>query len=157
MSIKKIVPTEKDWGNYLENLDIKWAFEKFGNRTLFDSLKYCKENPVSAFECFIHMPPIPFQYYIFAYPLILTSNDYLKGKLSGNMASDIASCFINIVILKLKESPTEILPVMENLFPALKIVALNQELYEADVSIYGEFSKQLNEIEKLYSFAKKSI
>lgn len=34
------IPTEQDWGNYLEDLDTKWAYHRFAGRTIGEVLPY---------------------------------------------------------------------------------------------------------------------
>jgi hypothetical protein len=71
-------------------------------------------------------------------------------------ASDGASCFLLILKGKLKEFPDFVLPVMEELMPVAEYIACNQELFQADVNIYGSFPEHLAEIKALYLKAQIS-
>ncbi len=39
---------------------------------------------------------------------------------------------------------------MDDLFPAIELVAMNQEKYEAAADIYGDFREQLSRIKSLW-------
>lgn len=65
--------------------------------------------------------------------------------------SDAASCFLNLVARKLEEHPRYIVPIMEQLLPAIEFVASHQTEYDADEGIYGNFLEKLDRIRALYA------
>jgi hypothetical protein len=46
-------------------------------------------------------------------------------------ASDAASCFLDLVQEKLEKAPTYILPIMDQLLPAVRHIAKNQTSFDA--------------------------
>ena len=65
-------------------------------------------------------------------------------------APDAASSFLNLVEQKLKTEIDSIAPIMKDLLPAIEFVAMNQERYDADRDIYGDFREQLARIKSLW-------
>ena len=96
------------------------------------------------------MPLIPFQYYLYALRNYVMS----ERVLASEMSSDAASCFLGLVILKLRDAPTSIISIMEDMLPAVEYVASNQMLFDADIDIYGDFIEKLSEIKRLLLIAK---
>ena len=90
------------------------------------------------------MPIKPFQYYIFGYRDFVLARDF-----DNYEASDAASSFLNLVISKLKEQPEFVKPILPDLMEDIEFIANNQELYEADESIYGNFKEKLQTIMSL--------
>jgi hypothetical protein len=66
-----------------------------------------------------------------------------------NWASDSASCFLELVEEKLNKQPHYILPIMSELMKAVRFAAQNQQRYEVEEKIYGNFQAALGRIESL--------
>jgi hypothetical protein len=92
------------------------------------------------------MPRIPFQYYMLGFRDFINS-----GTFESPEASDVASCFISLVLEKLEEHSDYILSLMPELLPTIEYVAKNQTKFEAEKSIYGSFLEQFKRIQTLYT------
>jgi hypothetical protein len=139
------VPTEADWGNYEADLDQKYAHDLFVGRTNQEMLPHFQRNVIERTDELRWMPETPFRYYMIGFRDFLMAEEFDSG-----WTSDAASCFLDFTLQKLKKQPTHILPVMPELLPALRHVAQNQGLFDADQSIYGDFQEKLAQIEALY-------
>src|SRR5215467_6534550 len=64
-------------------------------------------------------------------------------------ASDAAGCFLALVEEKLQKQPDCILPIIDDLLPAMRFVSRNQALFDAKESIYGNFHERLARIQEL--------
>ncbi len=138
------IPNKTDWGNYSDNLDTLYAYKKFGGKTNKEMQKYFKVNVVErAFEI-RSMPLKPFQYYMLGLKEHIDSEDF--GQFEESSAT---SCFIELVLDTLKEKPEYINPILDQLLSTLNYIAENQEYYEADIDIYGDFREKLKNIKLL--------
>ena len=147
---KDQIPTEKDWAGYENDMDAAYAHKIFfgkSNDQVQDEFKRCVIERVSELR---FMPKAPFQYYVLGLRDHVMNRDFDDAWDKG---SDAASCFLKLVLQKLKEQPAYILPVIQELMPAVEFVAKNQTIYEADPQIYGDFGEILNEIRELGGIA----
>ena len=139
------VPTEAEWGDYGADLDAADAHEMFGGRTNEEMLPHFRRNVIERTDELRWMPEVPFRYYMLGF------RDFMmEGVFDFLEASDAASCFLGLVLEKLEKQPGYILPVMPELLPAVRHVAMNQASFEADESIYGSFAEKVRRIEALY-------
>jgi hypothetical protein len=132
------IPSEEDWDNYKEDLDATYAHNLFIGKSNEQMLPEYKGRVLARWEDIFSMPKKPFQYYIFGFRefVILQNFGFCES-------SDAASSFLNLILVKLEKQPDYILPVIEKLFPDIEFLANNQELYDADESIYGNFKDKL--------------
>jgi hypothetical protein len=91
------------------------------------------------------MPETPFRYYMIGLRNFVSAVKFE----SGRNAADAASCFLSLVLEKLKGQPIYILPIMPELLPTLRHVAQNQASFDAPPEIYGDFIQILSQIEAL--------
>ncbi len=146
--MKSDIPTEKEWGAYQDDLDQNYAHGIFAGRDLIQVIPSFARSSIERAEDLRFMPTIPFRYYIFAFCEFITSAEVLI--LNGGMdASDAASSFLNLVIYKLEHQKDDIAPVINEVMPFVERVAMNQNLYEADIDIYGDFKEKFFLIKKL--------
>jgi hypothetical protein len=144
------IPTELDWGDYEADLDQNWAHDHYCGRSNEQVQKYFHNNPIEAASDLQFMPEIPFRYYMLGY------RDFVVARDSDECTtSDAAGCFLNLVTQKLEQEPRHIVPIMPELLPALEYVATDQEEFEAEIEIYGNFPKQLARIRELYEGSKE--
>ena len=145
----KLIPTEAQWENYWDDLDTNYAHRIFfgkSNEEMQEEFRRCVIERVDEIRW---MPKIPFQYYIFGL------RDYVMERNFGFYdSSDAASCFLGLISEKLKKQPHYVKPVFQELLPSLRFVSENQELYDADIDIYGSFIEKYNEIISLFEGIK---
>jgi hypothetical protein len=136
------VPTYDDWGSVdREDLDASQAFDTFGNKSFAEARALFAENALFFQECLSSMPKNPFRFYVRA--LV----DYLESSDSAG-DSDGASSFLNLVGDTLKRQRELLDEETEKLLlAASRQITGRQAFYDADESIYGRFSTQLEEIE----------
>jgi hypothetical protein len=140
------VPSEEDWGNYKADLDQKHAHSVFAGRTNAEMQPFFRRNPVEMTDELRWMPEVPFRFYMLGF------RDFVMARNFGFLnASDAASCFLGLVLEKLEKYPNHIIPIMPDLLPALEYVGQNQALFQADESIYGNFSEKLSSIKAVYA------
>uniref|UniRef100_UPI0040566737 hypothetical protein n=1 Tax=Candidatus Electrothrix sp. TaxID=2170559 RepID=UPI0040566737 len=138
------IPTEKDWIGYEKDLDAKYAYKTFYGKTNEEMQSAFRYNVIERVDEIRFMPRGAFQYYIFGL------RDYVIRQDFGFYdSSDAASCFINLILEKLRKDPEFIRPIISDLLPDLEFVAENQKLYEADGEIYGDFRVMYRDIVRL--------
>jgi hypothetical protein len=140
------IPTEANWGNYHNDLDREYAHKLFAGRTNEEMLPHFRRNVIERTDELRWMPEIPFRYYMLGFRDYIMAGDFPHLK-----ASDAASCFLGLILEKLQKHPDAILPIMPELFPAARYVAMHQSSFEATESIYGNFQEKLRQIESLYT------
>jgi hypothetical protein len=150
------IPSKEDWGNYERDFDTKYAYEKFGGKTLEEVMVYVETAALGASECLSYMPEIPFQYYIFSFEKFLITAQLMDDEYAKTEATGGASTFLRLVLDKLTTNPWMILPVMEELMPVLEYVSSHQSYFDADIEIYGSFSALLEQIKGMYQIALNS-
>ena len=139
------VPTEKEWGNYQSDLDQTYAHNLFAGHTNQEMLPHFRINVIERTDELRWMPEVPFRYYMLGF------RDFVMGGEFDHLdAPDAASCFLGLVLDKLEKQPDYVLPIMPELLPAVRHIALNQASYDASESIYGSFPEKLKRIEALY-------
>ena len=139
------VPTEADWGDYQADLDQNYAHKLFASRTNLEMLPHFRRNVIERTDELRWMPEVPFRYYMLGF------RDFvMAGEFDDTWASDAASCFLSLVLQKLEKQPGYILPIMSQLLPAVRHVAMNQASFDASEGIYGSFQEKLAQIEALY-------
>jgi hypothetical protein len=139
------IPTEADWGDYRSDFDQEWAHGKFAGKSNDEMQQYFREIPIEAAEDLRFMPEIPFRYYILGFRDRVMSGGFEPYD------SDAASCFLHLVVEKLKSQPRHIVPIMPELLSAVEYVAHNQAAFDAEESIYGSFPETLKQIQALYN------
>jgi hypothetical protein len=143
---KTQIPTETDWGSYASDLDQKYAHEYFAGRSNEEMQPHFRHNPIEATSELGFMPEVPFRYYMLGLRDFVMSSDFQPLD-----ASDAASCFLRLILEKLKSQPNHIVPVMPELLPAIRYVVNNQAKFEAAEKIYGNFRETLAQIESLFA------
>jgi len=145
------VPTEADWGDYQADLDQTYAHKLFAGRTNQEMLPHFRSNVIETTDELRWMPEVPFRYYVLGF------RDFvMAGEFNHLEASDAASCFLGLVLEKLEKQPGYILPILPDLLPAVRHVAMNQASFDANERIYGSFLETLGRIEALYEMLGKS-
>ena len=146
------VPTEADWkddadaDHTLYSLDVTHAFQTFAGKANQEMQSRFFQNVLGCAEDLDYLPRIPFQYYMLGF------RDFvMAGNFGWCDSSDAASSFLNRICRKLKEQPHFIRPIMPDLMPAVIYVSENQQLFDADVDIYGNFKAIRRLIEELYT------
>jgi hypothetical protein len=139
------VPAEEDWGNYSNDLDQEYAHRIFAGKSAEQVMPEFERNVIERASELRFMPEVPFRYYMLAF------KDYVLSDLVvlNSLAPDAASCFLGLIIEKLRVSPEVIAPIMDELMPVVLHVAANQEKFGADLDIYGDFREMLVEIQSL--------
>jgi len=136
------IPTVEDWGNWESDLDKSFAFRLYGGKSNSDMLDRYLVAPIEVASELQFMPKKPFQYYMLGFKdSVLTRNH------SEFVLPDAASCFLRLVLNKLSKQKEFIIPIMSQLAEAIVYISDNQEIYQADPDIYGDFKeieKQIN-------------
>jgi len=87
------IPTEQDWANPYDDLDIITAKKSFFGKNLEEAEELFVKNALCYQEDIMWMPSVPFQYYVHAYM------NYLLGRQS-EQDTDAASSFLSLVEFK---------------------------------------------------------
>jgi hypothetical protein len=139
------VPTEADWGNYEADLDQSHAHRLFAGRTNPEMLPRFRENVIERTDELRWMPEVPFRYYFLGF------RDFvMAGEFNHLEAGNAANCFLGLILEMLEKQPTYVLPIMPQLLQAIRHVAGNQTLFDANERIYGSFQEKSRLIESLY-------
>ncbi len=137
----KKIPTEKEWFGYQNDIDARYAHKIFYGKSNEEMQSALRDNVLERVDEIRFMPIGAFQYYIFGL------RDYVIRQNFGYYdASDSASCFLGLILEKLQKSPEYILPVIPELMADIEFVVSNQDIYEADEEIYGDFKNLYQQI-----------
>lgn len=138
-------PGLAEWGQESDDLDESYARRIFFGKSVEQTFPLFARNVIERASELRFMPVACFQYYMLAY------RDYLllESTLSNDMAPDAASCFIGLVLEKLEHNPKSVMPLIPEILPTLRHLALRQEEYDADLDIYGNFAEKVAAIERL--------
>lgn len=146
------VPAEKEWGNYWQDLDREYAHRIFAGKTIKEVQPDFRRNVIERTDELRFMPAVPFRYYIIAFKDFIMCGGFDKLD-----ASDAAACFLGLIGEKLRKNPGMVMPVMDDLLPALEYIAEHQDAFEADIKIYGDFRIEFESIRKRYEDLKKNM
>lgn len=139
------MPGIKEWAGDADDLDLQYAQEFFFGKSQEDAVELFAENPIERADNIRWMPSGPFRYYIRAFAAYLRKSESLKDF----MVSSAASCFLELLEEKLTNAPNTIAPVLPDVLPVAEYIAQNQDLFDADVDIFGDFFKQFERIQEL--------
>lgn len=141
------VPSESDWENYQDDIDATHAHDLFIGKTNEQMREQFQRCVIERTDELRFMPKIPFRYYMLGFGLYIRS---IKIPDSSNMdTADAASCFINLVEEILNARPDDINPIMSDLLPTVEYIAANQESFDCDIEIYGNFPEKYQSIKNL--------
>lgn len=137
------VPNRSDWGDIdKKDLDANWAFKQFFGKSFTEAESMFQENAMYYQEDLQSMPSSPFNFYAPALAKYITSQ-------RARDDSDGASSFLNMVKWVLQNQREIVAKETEQLLvEASDYVAKNQQLYDADVDIYGSFSETYSKIQQ---------
>ncbi|EGM76987.1 hypothetical protein Rhein_2927 [Rheinheimera sp. A13L] len=139
------IPGLQDWLGYKDDIDSRFAFEIFFDKTRAELQPLFKRNVIERTDELRFMPVRAFQYYIFALRDYIVDEHYSSGD------SDCAvDCYFSLVQEKLDVAPDAILPVMELLLPSLHFIASNVAAYKINEDIYGSISQRLQTLLQRY-------
>jgi len=133
------IPTKQDWGNYNEDLDVRYAFKLYGGKSIEDSMEYFLNAPIERASELRFAPFGIYQYYVNCFIKHLTSE-------IGAEESDMASVFLSLARDMSEKYPVEFSEFYPKIEDAINYVAENQEFYDADCDIYGSFNELKSEI-----------
>lgn len=138
------IPSEKDWAGYERDIDARYAHKIFFGKSNEQMQSAFRDNVIEKTDEIRFMPTSAFQYYVFGLRDFVIRRQFVDYE-----SSDAANCFLGLVLEKLRKEPHTIVPVIDQLLPDLEYVARNQDLYEADKDIYGDFMETFEEILRL--------
>jgi len=143
------IPTNYDWGNYIQDLDQISAYNIFAGKSNTEVQKLFSDNVIERTDEIRFMTIKPFQYYMIGFKQYLMSIEF-----DEDSAADAVSCFIRLVEEKLTNKPEYIIPIMDEIYPVVQHIAEHQLDYDADLIIYGDFTEMLSRILVLYEKTK---
>ncbi len=139
-------PSQEEWGNINKNsLDEYCAYSHFYTKSFDEAVDMFAKNALYHQEDLTYMPIKPFNFYVKAFVKYILSNK-AKGDADG------ASSFLDMVEWKL-ETEADIISsdIKKLLIETSKKVSTNQQFYDADQDIYGDF---LEKYEKIKQYEK---
>lgn len=142
----EIIPTLSDWGEIDPvDYDAQYAFDKYINKSIDDMMEMLRSSLMErAFEL-QYMPDKVFNYYI------LGLKKYIEETPLNDDTSTAVSIFFNLIEERVDKEPNAIKEVYSELKPLIYQIASNQEKFDADEDIYGNFMDKYNLIESKMS------
>ena len=137
------IPSKNDWGKIdPKDLDANWAYKQFIGKSFSEAESMFRENALYYQEDLQSMSEIPFNFYVQAL------EKYIISKAAKN-DSDGASSFLGMVAWMIKKRQSILSKEnKEKLLSASDHIANNQNFYDADIDIYGNFTEKLKEIHR---------
>lgn len=146
-------PSTADWGDTTGDLDLDYAFRKFGGKTYQEAINLFETTDLlSRVEDLSVMPDKAFRYYMLAYRDFVLSPRVFEINY-GVDASTAADSFLNLVTRRLETDPASIKPILSDLLPAAQYISERQAEYSADEDIYGKFPDAMLRIQALAAAA----
>ena len=133
------IPARKDWGNYKEDFDVRYAYKLYGGKSIDDSMEYFVTSPIERASELRFAPFKIYQYYVNCFIRYLTSE-------KASEESDMASVFLGLARDMSEKYPVEFSEFYLKIQGAINYVVENQEYYDADYDIYGSFRDVRSEI-----------
>lgn len=137
------IPSKGDWGDLSDN-DVLEAFEHFSGKSNNELQISFKNNVIQRCSNLRWMPIQPFKYYILGLKQYIESEDYGVFDLP-----DAASCFIELVEEKAISNESEMKATYPKIRGFIEHLVENQDKYEADEDIYGDFKEKADNIAAL--------
>lgn len=141
MSENRAIPGKQEWGNPVEeDLDAHYAYHNFYGKSLSEAEQMFQQNALHFQEDLGAMPAIPFNFYVMAFITYIIS-DYAEGDADG------ASAFLRMTHWQTKQRGELISEeVASAMLAASASVVQRQSFFDADTTIYGEFSEHYKAI-----------
>ena len=137
------VPGETEWAGREQDLDVQYAYHRYFGKTT-DDVKYdFRDLVIERASELRFVPRSVFQYYVFAWIDLFESPGESVGQ------SDCASVFLNLLRDREEADPGSVAEIYAELRVTVEYVAANQEFFDADVDIYGDFRDRAADIKAL--------
>ncbi len=140
----KAIPNVQDWGEIGDDFELETVFNIYGGKSNKEMEPRFLVSPVEASSELQIMPAVPFQYYILGF-----RDSVMSLKHDQFVLADSGSCFLRLILYKLRNSSDSIKPIFKSLENAIEYISTNQEKYDADEDIYGKFYDLKKEIYEL--------
>ena len=135
-----MIPKEKDWKNYQDDLDTNWAFKKFFGKSISEAKKAFFDSPLERSFDLTYMAEIPFRYYMIAF------RDYVQERNFPYMDCGSSYCaYVDTILVMLNDNPEHILPILGDVLPLAEEIAEKQEEYEISENIFGNYASKIAE------------
>jgi hypothetical protein len=138
------VPGPAEWAGYETDLDVRDAHRMLFGKTVQDAAtehNFGGGRAISRMDELLFMPTRAFQYYVFAFAEYL-----MTGAAKGD--PDAASPFLSLLEAREKRDPGSVAQIYEKLAPFVEYVGANQEHFDADQDIYGNFRERADGIRR---------
>lgn len=134
-------PTKGDWGIIdKDDIEMQYAFEMFIGKTQDEAWEMCDDNALNYQEELQSLPEYPFNFYAQILAKYIVSKDAIND-------ADGAGSFLSMVAWMLKTQGNNIYAETKVLLIAsAKYVAKNQNFYDAEFDIYGDFKDELEQV-----------
>ena len=144
------IPRKTEWEGYEEDLDVKYAHKLFFGKSVPEVIQHFTVSGrcIERADELLFMPRKAFQYYIFAFA------EYLKSDESTG-ESDAASPFLNLLLNREEKDPDSVMEIYDDLFPVIDFVVSNQERFDADPEIYGNFREKGDVLAEMFKKFRK--
>jgi hypothetical protein len=142
--MSEIIPNEIDWRGYEKDLDVKYLYNLFFGKSIDEVLCYFENShSIERMDELLFAPRKVFQYYVLAFARYV-----LSEKAVGD--SDSASSFFTLLKAREKRDSGSVKEIFDSLLKTVNFIANNQEYYDADISIYGDFKERAQEIRSMF-------
>ena len=139
------VPDESAWYGYQDDLDVRYMHGLFFSKSIDDVQDYFVGGRAIERSSELLFAPRPvFQYYIQAFAKFL-----LSERAVGE--SDAASPFLHLLENREEKDPGSVREIFSSLVECVDYVARNQDYFDADIDIYGDFNEQAARIRQRFS------
>lgn len=138
------IPDIDDWGIIADHdYDRQTTFNNYYGKNIDEVILILKENFFERALEVDYMPDQVFNYYIFAMKIFIQNN-----LVSFDDRADASSIFFKLIYSRAKDNPKGISSIYNKLSDLVEEIGLNQEKFDVDIEIYGDFKNNYREIEK---------
>ena len=137
------IPDEADWEGYKDDLDVQYFHKLAFGKSIDDIQEFFGEgHSIERMDELLFSPRHVFQYYVFAFAKFVLS-EAAKGD------PDSASSFLSLLEKREKKDPRSVKEIYGSLSDVVEFIASNQEYFNAEIDIYGDFGKRAVHIRRL--------
>ena len=137
------IPDKNAWSGYEDDLDGKYFHDLVYGKSIEEVQQHFGGgSSIERSDELLFSPRLVFQYYVLAFGQFVMSE-----KEKGD--SDSACPFLKLLISKEKKDKGSVSNIYNLLSETVDFIANNQEYFDADVNIYGDFEELANEIRVL--------
>jgi hypothetical protein len=147
------IPSEIEWGDWHADVDQRYAHDLYIGKSNEEMAKHFLLGPIEVFDELLFIAKVPFQYYVMGFRDSVLSKDHSYPF----FMSRAATSFIGLMEARARNNIDDIAEIENELMPAAKYIADNQEEFDVDIDIDGDLRIIVENIQQALTVAKSKL